>query len=75
MALFTPMPADFPTEGSEAATASEVPLGHSYLPTHSGYTNYTCRSAAHPTSWVTQPNPPSTYLLTYHPASRLTAPR
>ena len=33
-ALFTPMPADFPTEGSEAAAASEVPLGHTYFLTH-----------------------------------------
>ena len=34
VALFTPMPADFPTEGSEAAAASEVPLGHTYFLTH-----------------------------------------
>ena len=34
MALFTPMPADFPTEGSEAAAASEVPLGHTNFLTH-----------------------------------------
>lgn len=26
--LFTPMPADFPAEGSDAAAASEVPPGH-----------------------------------------------
>ena len=28
VALFTPMPADFPAEGSDAAAASEVPPGY-----------------------------------------------
>ena len=31
VALFTPMPADYPAEGSDAAAASEVRLGYTYL--------------------------------------------
>ena len=31
VALFTPMPADYPAEGSDAAAASEMRLGYTYL--------------------------------------------